>query len=151
MGLTSTPQFLARMYKGLHRKQISHNWFTMSVIFYGGISTLLLWWLKDTSWWIFDFKSWISSLFASPDLMAWIFTISLIVAIGIHILFAINRKKRILDLDSYFGEALMSESDIQSIKTSMNKMYRRLFIISLMVLLIIPIVVKFVLKMIRKK
>ncbi|MCK5867198.1 MAG: hypothetical protein KAG14_02250 [Mycoplasmataceae bacterium] len=151
MGLTSTPQFLVNMYKTLHRKQISHNWFTMTVIFYGGISTLLLWWLKDTTWWIFDFKSWISSWFASPDLMAWIFTISLIVVIVIHAIFAINRKKRILDLDSYFGEPLMNETDLQSLKVTLNKTYRRLFIFSIMILMIIPMVIKFVFKMIRKK
>jgi len=64
---------------------------------------------------------------------------------------AIQRKRRLLEIDSYFGEQIMPQTDIDSIKTTENKMFRRLFIISLMVFLIIPIVIKIVNRILRKK
>ena len=151
IGLTSTPPFIANMYIKLYQKQVSHNWMTMFILFYGGISTLLLWWLKNVSWWIFDFKVWISNMFSNPTTMAWLFTALLITVAIIHIVFAIQRKKKILDINSYFGQNLAPASEIETIKASKNKMYRRLFIISVMVFLIIPIVVRFILKFIKRK
>lgn len=151
IGLESTPQFIARMYMKLHEKQVAHNWFTIATLFYGGTTTLLLWWLKDVSWWIFDFKQWISNMFDNPTTMAWLFTILLLGVSILHIIFAVQRKKRILEIDSYFGGALAPQSEIESIKQARNKTYRRIFLISIMIILIIPMVVKFVTKMLRGK
>lgn len=149
--LTSTPPFIARMYRSLYIKQVSHNWLTIFIMFYGGIATLLLWWLKDVSWWIFDFKTWIQDLFESPTTMAWIFTITLIAVAVIHIIFAIQRKKRIVDIDSYFGQSLESPGNIIAIKSEKNKAYRRIFIFSLMILLVIPVVVRFILRRLGRR
>lgn len=151
IGLTSTPPFISRLYLSLHKKQVAHNWLTFALLFYGGIFTLLLWWLKDVSWWIFEFKTWIHSLFANPTLMMWLFTSALLLIAVMHIVFAIQRKSRILDINAYFGQGIIPESEIETIKQAKNKMYRRLFIVSVMILLIIPLVVKLILKLVRLK
>lgn len=151
IGLTSTPPFISRLYIGLHKKQVAHNWLTFVLVFYGGIFTILLWWLKDVSWWIFEFKIWIHSLFSNPSLMMWLFTSALVVIVIMHIIFAIQRKSRMLDINAYFGQGIIPESEIETIKQAKNKMYRRLFIVSIMILLIIPLVVKLILRLIRMK
>ena len=151
VGLNSTPPFISRMYMNLYSKQVAHNWLTITILFYGGISTMLLWWLKDVSWWIFDFRSWISDIFSNPTLMAWMFTILLIAVAVIHIIFAVQRNKRILEINSFFGKEIATASDVEAMKTARNKTYRRLFIISIMIVLIIPILVRFALKMFKKK
>lgn len=151
IGLDSTPPFIMNLHMSLHIKQVTHNWTTFVIIFYGGITTLLLWWLKDTSWWIFDFKSWIHAMFSNPEMMAWLFTSLLIVVSVLHIIFAIERNKKILEIYSYFGKTLTPVSEIETVKQSKNKMYRRLFIISVMIILLIPILVRFVMKFITRK
>ncbi|WP_127942987.1 MSC_0882 family membrane protein [Mycoplasma sp. ATU-Cv-703] len=144
LDLTSTPPFLATLYLNLFKKQIAHNWLTFVMIFYGGILTLLLWWLKDFQWWFFDFKNWIQALFANPTLMSWIFTIALITLAVLHILMSIHRRKKILEIDAYFGAKLAPASEIETLKTNHNKFYRRLFLVSLLVMLIIPVIIKMV-------
>ncbi len=151
IGISSTPPFISRMYLQLHKKQIAHNWLTFSLMFYGGIGTLLLWWLKDFSWWWLHFDKWINALFSNPTLMVWIFTASLIAVAVIHVMLSIQRKKRLLEIDSYFGSQMMPQSDIDSLKQTQNKMFRRIFIISVLVILIIPMVSLLILKVVRRK
>ena len=151
IGLTDTPPFITRLYASLNKKQVRHNWITFALMFYGGLFTLVLWWLKDSSWWIFHFDQWIHALFSNPDLMVILFTVSLGFIIVMYIALTIQRKKRLLEIDSYYGSQMMSETDLQTLKQGMNKTYRRLFIVSLMVLFIIPIVVKMVLKFIARR
>lgn len=151
INLASVPPFVPKLYVGLHKKQVAHNWFTFAALFYGGILTLLLWWLKDAKWWIFDFKKWIHMLFSNPDLMTWIFAISLLVVVLFHVAMAIQRKKRIMDIDSYYGEQAVSLASIEEIKAVRNKAYRHLFILSLIIILVIPIFVRLILKIIARK
>ena len=151
IGLGAEPPLVTKLYVDLHKKQITHNWFSFFILFNGGILTLLLWWLKDSSWWIFDFKSWIHAWFGNPDLMVVLFTILLVSIATLHIVLSIQRKKRILDIDLYLGERLISTTDLETLKTTRNKAYRRLFIISLMIFLVIPMLVKITLKVLRKK
>ncbi len=151
IGLTDTPPFISRLYLSLNKKQVKHNWITFFLMFYGGLFTLTLWWLKDVSWWIFDFKAWIHSLFSNPDLMVILFTVSLAAIVLIYLVLTIQRKKRLLEIDSYYGSQMMSASDLETIKQTMNKMYRRIFIMSVLVVLIIPIVVRLILRVIRGK
>jgi len=151
IGLTSTPPFIARLYFLLHEKQISSNWATVFVVFYVGLLTLILWGLKDISWWIFDFHSWIKDVFSNPDAMVYLFSAVIIAAIVIQIVLTIQRKKRIYEIEAYFGESLASEADIYKMKTEKNKFFRRSFIISIMVLLIIPILTKSILRLVLKR
>lgn len=149
--LVSTPPFLARMYLALHRKQVAHNWITFTIIFYGGIFTLLLWALKDVDWWIFNFKLWIGTLFGNPWLMSWIFTISLIFVAVLHIIMTVQRKKKIIEMDSFYGSQLAPQSEVEIIKTNYNKMYRRLFFISVLIVLVIPLFIWIVYKTIKRR
>lgn len=149
--LTSTPPFLTRMYLALHRKQVAHNWITFVIIFYGGIFTLLLWSLKDVNWWIFDFKTWIAALFGNAFLMSCIFTICLLLVAILHIVMTVQRKKKIIEMDSFYGSRLAPQSEIEIIKTNYNKMFRRLFFISLLIVFIIPLFVWIVYKTIKRR
>ena len=149
IGLVDAPPFISRLYGSLHKKQVRHNWITFSMMFYGGLFTLVLWWLKDSSWWIFNFDKWIHALFSNPDLMVILFTVSLGLIVTLYIVLTIQRKKRLMEIDSYYGSQMMSQTELETLKQGMNKSYRRIFIISLMVLFIVPIVVKMVLKLIR--
>lgn len=151
IGLTSQPPFIIRIYRQLFIRQVRHNWATFFLIFNGSIITLLLWWLKDVNWWIFNFKKWISYLFVNPSLMTILFAIALISIAVIHIFFAIERKKRIMEIESFFGETIISGNEIDQLKAQQNKFYRRLFIIYLMIVFIIPIFVKIILRFIRRK
>ncbi len=151
VGLTSTPPFISKMYIGMHKKQVAHNWITFTLLFYGGLSTIILWWLKDTSWWIFKFDIWIKEWMGNPSLIATLMSVALLVIAVMHIVFAIQRKKRINDMNLYFGAELAPESQIEEIKSIRNKAYRRLFIISILIILVIPIVVLLILKLIRRK
>lgn len=151
LGVSSTPHFVSKIYIGLHRKQIAHNWLTFTLLFYGGILTVLLWLLKDVSWWIFEFDKWIHSLFSNPDLMSWLFTAALIIIVVAHIVFMIQRRARILDIDAYYGHSITPESETSIIKQERNKFYRRLFITSVIIVLIIPLVIKLILRIIRLK
>ncbi|CAM9139376.1 MSC_0882 family membrane protein [Mycoplasma todarodis] len=151
VGLTSTPPFISKMYIGMHKKQVAHNWITFSLLFYGGLSTIILWWLKDVSWWIFKFDVWIHNWMGKPSLIATLMSIALLVIAIVHIIFAIQRKKRINDMNMYFGAELAPESQVEEIKAIRNKAYRRLFIISVIVVLVIPMVVLAILKLIRRK
>ncbi len=149
--LTSTPPFLARMYLALHRKQVTHNWITFTTIFYGGIFTLMFWSLKDVNWWIFDFKTWINVLFGNPLLMSWIFTGSLLLISCLHIVMTVQRKKKIMEMDSFYGTKLAPQSEVEVIKVNYNKMYRRLFFISILIILIIPFFIWIIYKIIKRK
>ena len=151
MGLTSTPPFVVKIYRSLIVKQIRHNWISFFLILHIGITTILLWWLKDTSWWIFEFDKWIHKLFKDPTMMSWIFTISLILVAVYLIVMTIQRKRRMVEMDAYFGVNIISPGEVESIKESKNKTYRRLFVIYLMILIIIPFVVKLVLRILKLK
>ncbi len=151
LGTSTTPPFISRIYIELHKKQITHNWLTFALLFYGGLLTILLWWLKDVSWWIFEFKQWIHSLFSNPTLMSWLFTAALIIIVVMHIIFMIQRRSRILDINAYFGQNITPESEISVIRQERNKFYRRIFIVSVIVILVIPLVVKMILRLIRIK
>ncbi|MGL6125179.1 MAG: MSC_0882 family membrane protein [Metamycoplasmataceae bacterium] len=150
-GLKTTPPFISNIYIKLYKKQVTHNWITIAVLFYGSIIVLLFWWLKDVSWWIFDFKLWISELGPQPNDLVIYIIIGLIGLMCVHIWFTIFRKKRIIDIQSFFGNEVISQIEIQKIVSDMNKSYRRIFFLSILVVLVIPIIVRLILNKIRSK
>ncbi|CAM9124047.1 MSC_0882 family membrane protein [Mycoplasma marinum] len=151
VGLSSTPPFISKLYIGMHKKQVAHNWITFSLLFYGGISTVILWWLKDVDWWILHFDQWIHNGMGRPELIATIMAISLLVISIVHIIFAIQRRKRINDMNMYFGEEIAPTSQIEEIKSIRNKAYRRLFILSVLLILVVPLIILMILRIIRRK
>lgn len=148
--LASLPAFINKMYFNLYSRQVTHNWFTFFIVFYGSIFTLVFWWLKDVDWWILTFDKWIESTFGNPDLMVWVFSISLIGLLFFHITFVIHRKRRILEMDAYFGGQLAPVTEISKMQKEKNKFFRRLFIFSVLVILVIPILIKLILRYIKK-
>ncbi|MGL5204905.1 MAG: MSC_0882 family membrane protein [Metamycoplasmataceae bacterium] len=150
-GLKTTPPFISNIYIKLYKKQVTHNWITIATLFYGTIAVLIFWWLKDVSWWIFDFKLWISQLGPQPDNLAIYIVIGLIGVMSIHIWFTVFRKKRIVDIQSFFGNEVISQIEIQKIVYDMNKAYRKIFFLSILIILIIPIIIKIVFDKIRTK
>lgn len=151
IGVAHHPPFIVKLYRNLYIKQVFHNWATFFLLLHIGLFTLILWWLKDKSWWIFEFEDWIKAAFHDPYLMQWIFGVILIIIAFIHVIFAIQRKKRILDIDAYFGEHIIAASDIDILKKDRNKVCRRLFLAYVLVILVIPLLVKWIIKFIRRK
>lgn len=151
ISMSYNPPFIVKMYKSLHIKQVSHNWFTFLLLFHGGLFTLLFWSLRNVDWWIFEFKVWIHSIFYNPDLLQWFFLVGLFLVGFIHVVFAIQRKRRVLEIDTYFDASVIAASNIEVVKKERNKMYRRIFFIYLMVILIIPLLLRWVVKLIRLK
>lgn len=151
IGLTSTPPFIAKLYFKLHKKQVASNWATIFILFYVGLLTLILWGLKDVSWWIFQFDVWIKDVFYSPTVMEYLFAAIMISSVLIQITLTIQRKKRIDEIESYFGGSLTSPTDIYNMKTERNKFYRRIFVASIMVLLIIPVLIRWILRLLVRK
>lgn len=151
MGSTSTPPFIIRIYSNTFKKQVAHNWLTFFLLLHGGIFVILLWLLKDKHWWIFHFDDWIRSLFHNANTMIWIFTAMIILISITHIFMAIQRKKRISEIDAYFGQMIVPLSEVESLKQSRNKFYFRLFIIYIIIVLVIPLLVKIILRVLRRR
>ena len=150
IGLGSVPPFISKLYINMHQKQIRHNWLTFFIMFYFGIFTLILWWLKNVSFWILEFDVWIKTLFLNPNLMVILFTVGLLFTIVIYIYMTIQRKKRILDIEAFFGSQVTPAVEMTKIKMEMNKFYRRIFILSVIIILVIPLFIKAMLRIFKK-
>lgn len=154
-GERHTPGFIVTMYKSLILKQINHNWFTIFVLFYGSLFTLVFWALKDQIWAIngLEIINWyevIRASFPNPEWMTYVFIAILGIIVLFHIVFLIYRKKRIMDIESFFGHEIISSESIELAKTQRNKTYFRLFIISILVFLVIPFLIYFIIKLLRR-
>ncbi len=150
-GLKTTPPFISNIYIKLYKKQVTHNWITISILFYGTIFVLIFWWLKDVNWWVFNFEQWIKDLGPAPENLAIYIIIGLIGLMVVHIWFTIFRKKRIIDIQSFFGNEVISQIEIQKITADMNKAYRKIFFLSVLSILVVPIIVKVIINKVRSK
>ncbi len=150
-GSRLTPPFISNLYISLYKSQARQNWIVIAFLFYGTIFTLLFWWLKDVNWWIFKFKDWIRDLTKNPELVGFIFITILVVTLILHIYFTVYRKKRIIDIQSFFGNEVISEVEIQEVVRKKNKVYRRAFFISVLVVLILPFIGWIIYKKLIKK
>ena len=146
-----TPSFLTSIYSNSIKNQVIHNWLTFTILFYGFFLTLFIWGLKDTIWWILDFKNWIKSLFVDPNLWIIILSISLISLFGLHLIFTIQRNKKKQDIKLYFNQDVLLLNNETEIKNKLNKSFKRLFILKIMIILVFPIIIFLILKRFRKK
>jgi Mg2+/citrate symporter len=69
----------------------------------------------------------------------------------VHIWFTIFRKKRIIDIQSFFGNEVISQIEIQKTTSDMNKAYRKIFFLSILTILIIPLIIKVIISKVRSK
>ena len=150
-GSKLTPPFISALYLKLFKKQTRQNWIVIAFIFYGSIITLLFWWLKDANWWIFEFDVWIKNLTKNPQLVGAIMICILVLALILHIYFTIYRKKRIIDIQSFFGNEVISQLEIDTIVSNQNKKYRRFFFLSIIIILVLPFIIRIIYKKIKGK
>lgn len=135
-----TPPFISNMYLKLFKSQARQNWIVTAFMFYGIIFTLLFWWLKDVDWWVFHFSVWIRSIVNNPEIVGFVLISILVVTLVMHIYFTIYRKKRIIDIQSFFGNEVISSVEIHEIVRNKNKTYSKIFFMSILIILIIPFI-----------
>ncbi|UWD34243.1 MSC_0882 family membrane protein [Mesomycoplasma molare] len=155
--LTINPQALptsiANLYKRLTKQQIHHNWFLIFTFFYIGLFALAVWYFSDKVYLngLLNFEKWIQLMTPNPEFLSIILGLSLLGNLVIWTLLTISRKKRLNDIQDYFGYQIVKDTEIDAIKIKMNKGYLKLFVLTILVLLVIPIIVlllvkKFILK-----
>lgn len=147
----TTPPFISKLYIKLNLQQVSHNWFAIFSLFYGTIVLIIFWWLKDVNWWIFDFKKWINDLGPDPMLICYLSFAILVSIMIIFILLTIFRKKRIIDIQAFFGNEVISQVEIEKMAIERNKALRKIFFFSILFILILPIIIRIIWKYSRKK
>ncbi len=150
-GSRLTPPFISNLYIKLFKNQARQNWIVIAFMFYGTIFTLLFWWLKDVNWWVFTFKDWIHNITHNPELVGFFLIAILVLTLAFHIYFTVYRKKRIIDIQSFFGNEVISQPEIDEIVRKKNKLYRRIFFISILVILVIPFIVWIIYKKLIKR
>jgi|GEM_PF-1988960 hypothetical protein len=70
----------------------------------------------------------------------------MLVSLILHIALTIFRKKRLVDIQSFFGNEVMDYNDLQEKKSKAHRFYAKIFFISILVLLIIPFIIYIVLR-----
>lgn len=146
-----TPPFISKLYLKLNLQQVHHNWFTIATLFYGSLVLIIFWWLKDVNWWVFDFKKWIHDLGPNPINICYISFGVLGLILLSYIVLTIFRKKRIIDIQAFFGNEVISQVEIDKMTMERNKGLRRIFFLSILFILILPIIIRIIWKYSKKK
>lgn len=150
-GSKLTPPFISNMYIKLYKNQVSQNWLVIFFMFYGIVITILFWWLKDVNWGIFQFKTWIDILSQGhSQLIGGIMITILVFVLILHIYFTVYRKKRIIDIQSFFGNEVVSQVEISTITEPRNSFYKKMFWTSILIVLIFPFIIRFIYKKVKK-
>lgn len=146
LGAISTPPFITLLYRKLILKQVRRTWLVVAIIFYVGIFTLIFWGLKDVKWKHLDFKKWIHNSFPNPELVIYILCGIMAAVLALHISFTIFRKKRTIDIQSFFGNEVMDYNELQEKKSKAHKFYAKIFLISILLILVLPFIIYIILK-----
>lgn len=146
LGAISTPPFITLLYRKLILKQVRRTWLVVAIIFYVGIFTLIFWGLKDVKWKHLDFKKWIHNSFPNPELVIYILCGIMAAVLALHISFTIFRKKRTVDIQSFFGNEVMGYNELQEKKSKAHKFYAKIFLISILLILVLPFIIYIILK-----
>ena len=110
------------------------------------IFTLIFWGLKDVKWKHLDFKKWIHNSFPNPELVIYILCGIMAAVLALHISFTIFRKKRTVDIQSFFGNEVMDYNELQEKKSKAHKFYAKIFLISILLILVLPFIIYIILK-----
>ena len=146
LGAISTPPFITLLYRKLILKQVRRTWLVVAIIFYVGMFTLIFWGLKDVKWKHLDFKKWIHNSFPNPELVIYILCGIMAAVLALHISFTIFRKKRTVDIQSFFGNEVMDYNELQEKKSKAHKFYAKIFLISILLILVLPFIIYIILK-----
>ena len=68
------------------------------------------------------------------------------VVLALHISFTIFRKKRTVDIQSFFGNEVMDYNELQEKKSKAHKFYAKIFLISILLILVLPFIIYIILK-----
>ena len=122
----------------------------IGILFYVGLFTLTFWALKDVKWRQLDFKTWIHSWFPNPNLVVYILCGLMSVVLISYIAFTIFRKKRTIDIQSFFGTEVMDYNELQEKKSKAHRFYAKIFFLSILLLLLLPFIIYIIVKKIRR-
>ena len=150
MGAISTPPFITLLYRKLILKQVRRTWLVVAILFYVGLFTLTFWALKDVKWRQLDFKTWIHSSFPNPNLVVYILCGLMSAVLISYIAFTIFRKKRTIDIQSFFGTEVMDYNELQEKKSKAHRFYAKIFFLSILLLLLLPFIIYIIVKKIRR-
>ncbi|MBN3534936.1 MSC_0882 family membrane protein [Mycoplasma procyoni] len=142
------PSAIARLFKKITFVQIKHNWLTIFFVFYTGLAAFLIWILQDKKflWDVLNFEKWIHALTPNPDFLALMMAISIGVVLVIWIVLTLFRRGRTNDIAEYFGFQIEKDTNIEEIKSKKNKFYLKLFLLSIAIVTIIPIIAALIIK-----
>ncbi|WP_373441135.1 MSC_0882 family membrane protein [Metamycoplasma equirhinis] len=148
-GTSTTPPFIALLYRKLIVKQARRTWAVIAVIFYVGLFALTLWGLKDKVWGKLNFKAWIHNAFPGENganIVLYALCGIMIVVLVLFIVNTILRKKRMVDIQSFFGTEVMNYSELAEKKSATHRFYAKIFFLSVLIILVLPIIVYLILK-----
>ncbi|SYV89667.1 Uncharacterised protein [Metamycoplasma alkalescens] len=69
----------------------------------------------------------------------------------VFIIATIYRKKKITDIQVYFGDEVMSYEEFNKEKTNAYKFWAKIFFLSVLILLVIPIIILLIIARVRKR
>lgn len=150
-GITFTPPFVISLYEKLMRKQVRRTWLVVAILFYVGLFTLIFWALKDVEWKVLDFKKWIHDTFSNPDLVIYILCGIMLMVLFLFIIGTIHRKKRMVDIQMFFGNEVMNYTELSKERSAAHKFWAKVFFLSILILLVIPIIILLIVKKIVKR
>ncbi|TPE56980.1 hypothetical protein FJO69_02610 [[Mycoplasma] falconis] len=146
-GQLTAPPFISILYLKLNLKQVRRTWFIIAFIFYIGLFTLIFWALKDKKFSeTVDFGKWIHNSFPNPDIVVYILCGIIGMVLVLYIVNSIYRKKRIIDIQTFFGHDVMNVNEVQTKKTNAHKFWAKIFFISILVLLVLPFIIYILVK-----
>ncbi|WP_041362937.1 MSC_0882 family membrane protein [[Mycoplasma] mobile] len=154
-GDLNSNSLITDFYIKMQKKHISTIWFAIFYTFYVGIFTLIFWGIQSQNWLngALNFQLWISNAFPTPFNPFWatiLFGSSILLVILITLIFSLIRRFQSINFLAYFDQEVIKIEVIESIRKNRNKFYLKIFIFSILIVFVIPIIFYFVVKGIRK-
>ncbi|PAF55018.1 MSC_0882 family membrane protein [Mycoplasmopsis agassizii] len=144
----SSPAYIDNLYKRLIVGQVNHNWITIHLLWFGGLFVAILFGLKNADWSIGEpggvylpitWNIWIKNAFIDPDLVVTLFVTILLAWIVTHIVFFLVRKKRKMDIESFFAKSQLADTETsQKWVSRTRKIWFTTFLILNLILIVIP-------------
>ncbi|PZW01564.1 MSC_0882 family membrane protein [Metamycoplasma auris] len=150
-GNKKAPQYIEKLYLRLLKKQVRRTWLVVALLFYVGLFTLIFWALQDQKWGKLDFKKWIHNSFSNPNILVYTLCGIMLLVLLLFIIGTIYRKKKISDIQVFFGNEVMNYKDYAEIKTKTHKFWAKIFFLSVLIILIIPAIILLIVLKVRKK
>ncbi|AWX42969.1 Uncharacterised protein [Metamycoplasma cloacale] len=145
-GISTTPPFIGLLYQKLLLKQVRRTWLTVAILFYVGLFTIILWALQNQKWGELDWKTWIHKSFPNPNLVVYILCGIMGMVLLLFIINTIIRKKRMVDIQAFFGNDALDYNKMQEMKSKSHWTWAKVFFISILVILIIPFIIYILIK-----